>query len=65
MDTLIDKKKNIGSRSTRSAREGFAQHKELEKIDWIQIGGNQWRKYPRDKRQYIKRYSTSQAKGMS
>ena len=60
VDALIDTK-NTGSRSTRSAREDFAQHKELERRDWIQIGGNQWRKYPRDKRQYIKCYSISHA----
>ena len=66
MDTFNRvKKKKICSRSTRIAREGFAWEEEPEKIGWIQIRGHKWRKHPREEKPYIKRYSISQAEGMS
>lgn len=53
-------KKKFWSRSTRIAREDFAREKEPEKMGWIRIGGNKWRKHPREEKPHIKRYSIRQ-----
>lgn len=42
----------LRSEATRVLREDFAQEKEPEKMGWIHIGENKWRKHPREEKQY-------------
>lgn len=57
-------KKRLRNTGIRVARKGFVQEKEPEKMSWIYIGGNKWRKYPREEKQYMKCYIVCHAEGI-
>lgn len=53
MDPLIEFFKKLRSRGIRVLRKDFAQEKEPDKMGWIHIVTNKWRKQPREEKQYI------------